>query len=422
MNSFLGFLQVTPVTEQAVVRSLTGIPAIDQAIQMVINYTPKVIGAIVLLIVAWIVASIVRNLVGRGLRALKIDERLSTAQDANSGAKVIGTLSDVIYWIIFLCFVPMILGTLGLDGILAPVQTMLNNILGFLPNVLGAALIFVLGLLVAQIVQQLVTSILEGLGLNSFGEKMGVGNNFGAGGLAGLIGTVVYVLMVIPVVSLALDALRLEAVSKPISNLINIVLSAIPNLFGAALILVAAYFIGRVVSTLVTNLLSGMGFNNVPAALGITSLPVAGERSASAFIGTLSFVAIMFFAVMEAARMLNFALLSEIVETVTVFGGQLLAGLVIFAIGLYLAQLAANLIRQSGVNNAETLAMIARIAVLVFTGAMALRRTGLADEIVNLAFGLTLGAIAVAAAIAFGIGGRETAARILNGFYNENKP
>jgi hypothetical protein len=59
------------------------------------------------------------------------------------------------------------------------------------------------------------------------------------------------------------------------------------------------------------------------------------------------------------------------------------------------------------------LALAGRIAILVLSGAMALRQMGLANEIVNLAFGLLLGAIAVAVALAFGLGGRDIAARQL---------
>jgi hypothetical protein len=57
------------------------------------------------------------------------------------------------------------------------------------------------------------------------------------------------------------------------------------------------------------------------------------------------------------------------------------------------------------------LASVARVAILVLVGAMALRQMGIANEIVNLAFGLLVGAIAVAAALAFGLGSRDLAGR-----------
>jgi uncharacterized membrane protein YedE/YeeE len=81
---------------------------------------------------------------------------------------------------------------------------------------------------------------------------------------------------------------------------------------------------------------------------------------------------------------------------------------------LYLANLAAKVIQSRDGNQAKLLSAVARIAILLLAGAMALRQMGLANEIISLAFGLILGAAAIAVAIAFGIGGRDLAARKLD--------
>jgi hypothetical protein len=95
--------------------------------------------------------------------------------------------------------------------------------------------------------------------------------------------------------------------------------------------------------------------------------------------------------------------------------------LIIFAIGLYLANLAATTITATGTAHAGFLSLAARIAIIVFAGAIGLQRMGLANEIVNMAFTLLLGAIAVAGALAFGLGGREIAARELDGWIESFK-
>jgi len=195
--------------------------------------------------------------------------------------------------------------------------------------------------------------------------------------------------------------------------MLNTVLGALPAVFGAFLVLGIAYVVGRVVSGLITNLLTGLGFNAILARLGLGTEPGEGDRTPSEIVGYLGLVAIMFFAGIAALRMLNFDLLAEGLAQIIVFAGQVILGLIIFAIGLYLANLADKTIQASGASQAGLLALAARIAILVLTGAMALRQMGLANEIVNLTFGLLLGAIAVAAALAFGIGGREIAAREL---------
>jgi predicted permease len=118
---------------------------------------------------------------------------------------------------------------------------------------------------------------------------------------------------------------------------------------------------------------------------------------------------------------LSFEILAEGLAQFTGFAGQVILGLIIFAIGLYLANLVSTTVRASDAPNAGLLALAARIAILVLAGAMALRQMGLANEIVNLAFGLLLGAIAVAVALAFGLGGRDIAARELEGWLESIK-
>jgi hypothetical protein len=93
------------------------------------------------------------------------------------------------------------------------------------------------------------------------------------------------------------------------------------------------------------------------------------------------------------------------------FGGQVLLGLAIIVVGFWISNVAHSaMLRVSGEAGAPT-AGLARVAILGIVIAMGLRAMGLADDIVNLAFGLTLGAVAVAVALSFGLGGREAAGR-----------
>jgi hypothetical protein len=113
-------------------------------------------------------------------------------------------------------------------------------------------------------------------------------------------------------------------------------------------------------------------------------------------------------------RLLGFASVAELTTQFTAFAGQVILGLAIFGLGLYLANLASNTIQASGAAQAGLLAMAARVSILVLAGAMALGQMGVASDIINMAFGLLIGAIAVAVALAFGLGGREIAGRELD--------
>jgi Conserved TM helix len=415
---------------------------LNQLLTQVTAFLPRLVSAAVLLLVAWVVATVLKRLVTGVLGGIGIDRRLGNMVDQDQrspqastaaaepsaqpgerreampgGVSLSQTLGEVVYWLVFLLFLPAILSTLALEGILEPVQTMLNQVLGFVPNLFAAALILLIGWFVARIVQRIVTGLLAAVGVDRLGDRVGLSQVMGGQTLSGLLGLVVYVFILLPVLISALDALRIEAISRPATNMLNTILTAIPNIFAAAVVLLIAYVVGRLVSGLVSNLLAGIGFNTLPARLGLGGgSATVGERTPSDLVGALIMVAIMLFATIEAVRLLGFGVLADLLAEFTTLFGQIIMGLIIFGVGLYFANLAYRIVRESDVARGELLPQAARIAIIALSAAMALRQMGLANEIVSLAFGLVLGAVAVAVAIAFGLGGREIAARELQGW------
>ncbi len=386
---------------------------LNRLLTQIFEFAPRVLGAGLLLALAWILASVLRVVVRRLLGAVNLDERLGNQVGMEEEVSLVDALANGVYWLVFLLFLPAVLDALALQGLLGPVQDMLNQVLGYLPNLFGAALIVVIGWFVARIVQRIVTNLLAAIGTDQLSKRVGLSKVLGEQTLSGAVGLVVYVLILIPVLIAALNALALEAVTAPATNMLNAILAALPAIFGASLVLIIAYVVGKVVAGLITNVLAGIGFNTILARLGVGREPAEGERTPSDIVGYLVLVGIMLFATIEASNLLGFAQVGNLVSEFTAFAGQVVLGVIVFGIGLYLANLAFSSVRDSDVAQAELLATVARGAVLVFAGAMALRQMGLANEIVNLAFGLVLGAIAVAAALAFGLGGREVAARQL---------
>ncbi len=382
---------------------------LNALLQQLSAFAPRLLGAGLLLVVAALVAALLRRLVGAGLAAVRADERLGTGE----GRPVATSLSEVVYWTVWLLFLPMVLSTLELTGLLEPVQALLNKALAFLPNLLAAAFALLVGWFIAHLVRRIVTNLLAAAGADRLGERSGVSRALGQASISGAVGTVVYVLILIPVAIAALNALQIEAVTGPASNMLSSLLAAIPAVFAAAIVLVLSFMVGRVLSDLVARGLEAAGFNQALAAVGLTrgSDQPAPGRTPSVIAGQLVLAAIMLFAAIEAAGLLGFTALQTLLSSFLVLAGHVLLGLALLGIGLYLADLAARAITASGAANAGLLATAARVAVIVLTGAMALRQMGLANEIINLAFGLVVGAIAIAVAIAFGLGSREAAGR-----------
>lgn len=388
---------------------------LNQLLIQIFQYAPRLVGAGLLLVAAWVLASILRFFVSRVLKAAKLEERLGTLAGVEEVERVplAKTLGDAVYWLIFLLFLPAVLGALAVEGLLEPVQGMITKILEFLPNIFAAGLILVIGWFVARIVQRIVTNLLAAVGTDRLSERVELDRVLGKQRLSGVLGLIVYFLVLIPVLIAALNALALEAITEPASNMLNVILTALPSIFAAGLLVSIAYVVGRVVSGLITSVLTGIGFNAILARLGVGKEPAEGERTLSEIVGYLVLIGLMLLASMEAARLLGFTLLADLVAEFTVFGGQVVLGLIIFGIGLYLANLAAEVVKETVTAQAGLLALAARMAILVLAGAIALSEMGLASEIINLAFGAVLGAIGVAVALAFGLGGREIAAREL---------
>lgn len=436
---------------------------LNSFLEQILLFLPRLPGALILLGLAWLIATFVKLIVTQGLRTFGLDERLGDQVNTppSDGDAAFGTesprtidsprtieppreapfslsetIGNALYWFIFLLFLPSILNTLQLQGTLEPVQRLLDEILSILPNILAAVLIGAVGWFIAQVVRRIVTNLLAATGTDRIGTRLGLNRTAGGQSLSWIIGTIVYVLILIPTAIAALNALQIQAISGPAIVMLTQILNAIPQIFTAALILVLAYVIGRFVADLVTNILTSLGFNNIFYWLGLQTspytppaprvsdeIPVIQElgqvsppttprtRTPSEVMGIVTLIGILLFATVAATNVLNFAALTAIVTGLLLVFGRILAGLVVFAIGLYLANLAFNVISSSGNAQTRVLAQTARIAIIAFVSAMALQQMGIAPNIVNLAFGLLLGAIAVAIALAFGLGGREIAAQ-----------
>lgn len=386
---------------------------LNALVQPLLAYLPRLIGAGVLVLVAWVVATVLKRVIAGVLKATKLDEKLGGATGEAKPMLLSNTFAEAVYWLVFLLFLPPILQALNMQSLLEPVTTLFNKVFTFLPNIISASAIAFIGWFIARIVQRLVQSLLASVGVDRFSEKWGLAASLGKQKLSGVFGLVVYFVILVPVLISALGALQLDAVTKPASDMLAKTMGALPNIVGALVVVLLAVVIGKVISGIVTNLLAGLGFNNVLVTVGLAKQAPQGKQTPSAWVGMTVFALIVLLASVTACDMLGFPAMGVLIQDFIQFAGHILMGTAIFGLGLLLGQIVAKGIRSSDSPNAPRLAMVARVVILALAGAMALRQTGLADEIVNLAFGLTLGAAAVAFALAFGLGGRDIASRTL---------
>ena len=356
-------------------------------------YTPRVLGALAILLAAWLGARLVRAALRRGASRLRLEERLSSPG-------LTETLAGVAAALVWLLALPALLGTLELQGLLTPVNAMLSRLMGFVPNLIGAVVVLGIGVLVARIARQVVSGLLRAAGSERAAEKLGLASALGERGLSGVAGQLVFVFVLLPTLVAALQPLGLDALTQPLSKLFDTVVNLVPRLLSAAIVVGIAV------------LLAGAGLDRLPESLGAPPLKLAG-RALSELAGSAVMFAVVVVAITQATEILGLPVLSEIVATTGGVLARLAVAVVIVVLGLLLASAAARAIEAGRLPNARGLALAARAAILFFSGALALRQAGLPAEIVAIAFGAVVGAGSVAAAVAFGVGGRHVAERAL---------
>lgn len=394
--------------------------------------------ALLIIIVAHFAAKAVKWTIAKAVDRIPFLSRRdsATAGGAKPAVDVGERIGEVGYWVVWLIGLIAALNQLGqnafpgLRGVTEPLNTMLNGFVSYVPQIVGAALIFFIGFVLATIARRMVEAAADAAEIDRRLVDAGLTHMPRGPGLARMIGAVVFALIIIPVSIQALATLNINAISSPATLMLERIGTAIPNVIGAVLIIVVAYVIGRWVASLVENGLRSIGFDDIirsiaraePVRAGIEKMdPTPGVDTVdmaafppSRMIGIAVLIAIVLVASVEAASAMQFAALATMLSNVVQMATQVLFGGLIIALGVLLANILAAATAKSAGPSSELLSVFVRWGVIVLAVAMGLRFMGLANEIIVLAFGLILGAVAVAVAIAFGIGGRDAAKRLMD--------
>lgn len=401
----------------------------DNAMLYVQEWGPRILAAAIILLIGYLVARAakwgVASLVNRTPLARQAHRHSGVPEAAGRHPKSVGAqVGDAAFWIVMLIALVLASQPLGLAAATSPIGRMLNDFGAAIPNIIGAGLIFFVGYIVASVAKKAIEAVLTAARSEKLAEHAGLAKSDPTT-LPRMVGGIVFALIIIPVAIAALDQLNIRAISDPATAMLSVVLDSIPHVIAAAIILALAFVVGRFASQLLTQFLSGTGFDTTVSKLGLFTsggsatagvevAPVSGPSLVpSKLLGGAVFAAIVIFGLMEAFRQLNFGYGSRMMAEILTLLGSVIFGAVIIAAAVAIAKLIASVIRSSGGAGGELTAKIVQVAIIVLGTAIGLRFMGLADDIINLAFGLTLGALAVAFALAFGLGGRDAAAAVV---------
>lgn len=218
-----------------------------------------------------------------------------------------------------------------------------------------------------------------------------------------------------------------DAVMVSITNALSTFIAAIPKIIGFVLILIIGWIVASLLSKAVAALLRTVKFNELAQKAGFADFveKMGVGTDSSGFIALVTKWFVRLITLVVAFDALGLPAVSDVLRELLLWLPNLVVALVILVIGGLAANALSGLVRgataRSELGNPELLASIAKIAVWAFAIVVAINQIGIASSLVNTLFMATVGAVALAIGLSFGLGGRETAAKIISGWYAQSQ-
>lgn len=350
-------------------------------------------------IIIWIfiIAKIIANMIGKLIGKAKFIKKAFKIIDVKLDMEKIGNIfSKILYYTLLL--IGIVIG-LSYAGIIeqSAVNGLVNN---YLMNFLNAAGLALVAWFLAVLAKAGITKWTKSINLD---KK--IHSKESEISLSETAGTIWYWVVILFFITPILEKLGQEELVAPIKNIIENITWFIPNLIWAVLIFIISYFVAKIIKQIITGILWGIGFDKILNNIGLKN--IESKTSPSKIVGTIVFSYILLLAWAESANTVGFDQISDIINNIIVFATNILIWVVILGIGIYIANLVSDLIKST--SKSQILPIIAKVAIIVLTGFMGLKQMWIGWDIIDQAFTLILWSIAVAFAIAVGLGSKEIA-------------
>ena len=363
--------------------------------------------ALITIIIGWLIAKIAAAVIAGVINKTGLGRKAKA-----SGNNIGRSLSSAVFWVVWLIFILMGLGQFPqVAEQLGFLNTMMTDIFTFLPKLVLGSVILAIGIMLSRVVKNVITSTFEVARVDTMASKYGIGGQASVDGtpalsisasLAKLISSIVVIIFAIA----AINIWSIPGISQPVSDMLDLVLSYIPRVLGAAVVLGIAVFIGRFVSNLAQSTLPATGIDNALSAIEGLDGDTSDSFKPSKIVGTIAFIGITLMGLTAAMSTLDIPALSDVFGTLLALGGKIVLGFVIIGAGVFIANVVTRMIKGAV---GDTLANAIRYVIILLISFMGLSEMDLGDGIIESAFNWGIGATAVAGAIAFGLGGREWA-------------
>lgn len=372
---------------------------------------------------------------------------------------VTNTVADVAYWFILIVTAIPVLEALRIGALAAPLSTAFATVTTYLPKVAAAIVLLAVGYVLSRIVRTVVSGVLERVGLDKAMARLGFGKITREQSLSGIIGSIAMAFVLLHFAISAVGRLDIKEISVPLGGMLDRIYVFMPKLLVGAVLMAIGVVVARVAGNVAARLLAAMGFNTLMVHIGVyktmsaeakaqeqqskelvehrvrgESTDAGGEEDdllgshgttgihtpadvAGVVVGAI--VVLLF--VRQVLGTLDLEGLAAMLDRLIAFLPNVLVAAVLLGAGLWAGGWARRrideLTRASQDRVLRSLGTIAHVGIVAFAAMMALQQIGVGRQLIAIAFALVLGAVCLALALAFGLGGRDVAAKIVEKEY-----
>ena len=443
---------------------------------------PNILKAVLIGVVGFVVASGARRLLTALVDRLGIEQRLRTLtgdvdeekpkkkkrKKSDEPSAVAQTVGAIAYWFILIIVAVPVLDALRVGALSGPLSSALETVTTYFPKVLAAGVLLAVGYFVARLVRTVLSSVLARVGLDRVVAKIGLGDVMKERPLSSILGTVAMAFVLLQFAISAVGRLGIQEISQPLGSMLTQIYAYLPKLLVGLVLMSIGVVLARVVGNVSARLLAAMGFNTLMVQIGVfkdaekaqaqqasAKAAVDARRAASddddevdsdsdvapdellaapegASVQTPADVAgvavgaiIVLLFLRQVLGTMGLGGLAGLLDGFLAFLPNVLVAIALLGAGLWAGTWAHRrvdeLTKASSDRIAKALGTVAHVAIVTISAMMALQQLGVGRQLIAIGFGLILGAICLAVALAFGLGGRDVASKILQKEYDRRR-
>lgn len=372
------------------------------------------------------------------------------------------SVGEVAYWFILIVIAIPVLEALKIGALAAPLTAAFATVATYLPKVAAAFVLLAVGYFLSRVVRSLVAGVLERVGLDKGMARIGFGKLTRDQKTSGILGSIAMAFVLLHFAISAVGRLEIKEISGPLGSMLERIYVYMPKLLVAAVLMAIGVIVARVAGNVASRLLAAMGFNTLMVHIGLfrhlsaeakqqeerskelveqrmKGVSGADEEEEDELLGNhgtpaihtpadiagvvVAAVVVLLFT-RQVLGTLGLAGLGGLLDRLIAFLPNVLVAAVLVGAGLWAGAWSRKrideLTRATTDRLLKSLGVVAHVSIVAFSAMMALQQVGVGRQLIAIAFTLLLGAVSLAVALAFGLGGRGVAEKILEKEYQRH--